>query len=179
MDSQLSMIYGKYKVKTITGDEFEVMYTTSAAMVDQCLGIFKRMFQESDEWFAGLDVEYTYVPELEKILKEEEKKKPAVTQGCVHNLCLFYHIYHADVPCEQFKCFLRCEKIKFITVDFTNDRRVLGRIGLEVGQPFDLQKNNLVSSEQPSLLTLAGAMIDPSYRLQYKPSLAFHRYKWE
>ena len=31
-----------------------------------------------DEWVAGLDVEYTTVLESEKILKEAEKKKPAV-----------------------------------------------------------------------------------------------------
>ena len=80
MDSQLSAIYDKYKVKTITGDEFDVMYTASADMVDQCPGTFKRMFKESDEWVAGLDVEYTYVPESEKILKEEEKKKPVMIQ---------------------------------------------------------------------------------------------------
>ena len=37
------------------------------------------MFENSnDEWVAGLDVEYTTVLESEKILKEAEKKKPAM-----------------------------------------------------------------------------------------------------
>jgi hypothetical protein len=104
MDSQLSVIYGKYKVKTITGDEFDVIYNTSADMVNQCLGTFKTIFQESrdDEWVTGLDVEYTYVPKSEKNLKEEENKKSAVILVCVQNLCLVYHICHADVSCEQF-----------------------------------------------------------------------------
>ena len=48
---------------------------------------FLRMFKSSmDEWVAGLDVEYTTVLQREKILKEAEKKKPAVIQVCVHNI---------------------------------------------------------------------------------------------
>ena len=46
---------------------------------------------------AGLDVEYTTVLEKEKLLKEAEMKKPAMIQVCVHNVCLVYHTYHADV----------------------------------------------------------------------------------
>ena len=43
------------------------------------LARFLRMFNSStDEWVVGLDVEYTTVLEREKILKEAEKKKPAV-----------------------------------------------------------------------------------------------------
>ena len=47
------------------------------------------MFGNSnDEWVVGLDVEYTTVLGKEKNLKEEERKKPAVIQVCVHDLCL-------------------------------------------------------------------------------------------
>jgi hypothetical protein len=179
MASQISMIGGEYKVKTITGDEFDVIYTRSSAMVQGCLGHFQRMFQNSnDEWVAGLDVEYTTVLGKEKLLKEEEKKKPAVIQVCVHNLCLVYHICHANVRCQNFEEFLKDERVKFVTVDFNNDKEVLGRIGLVVHQPFDLQKKCLVSSSQPSMLTLAEAMIDPSYGKLKKPHYTFH-YSWE
>lgn len=48
-------------------------------MVKACLPLFLRMFNSSkDEWVAGLDVEYTTFLEREKIIKEAEKKKPAV-----------------------------------------------------------------------------------------------------
>ena len=81
------------------------------------------MFETSkgDEWVAGLDVEYTTVLGKEKNLKEEEKKKPAVIQVCQHDLCLVYHICHADVECEEFKNFLKGGRVKSVIVDFTND----------------------------------------------------------
>ena len=57
MVSQISMIGGEYKVRTITGDEFDVIYTRSSATVKGCLAHFRRMFKNSkDEWVAGLDV---------------------------------------------------------------------------------------------------------------------------
>ena len=119
-------------------------------MVKECLARFLRMSESStDEWVARPDVEYTTVLEREKILKEAEKKKPAVIQVCVHDLCLVYHICHADIECQDFKNFLKDERVKFVTVDFRNDMDVLGRIGLVVGQPFDLEKASLVSSSQP------------------------------
>ena len=62
MASQISMIGDEYKVRTITGDEFDVIYTHSSAMVKGCLSRFRRMFEDSDdEWVAGLDVEYSIV----------------------------------------------------------------------------------------------------------------------
>ena len=128
------------------------------------------MFENSDdEWVAGLDVEYTTVLAREKDLKDEERKKPAV----------IYHIYHADVECQDFKDFLGSNLVKFITVDFGNDKEVLGRIGLVVGNTFDLQKNRLVSSLQPSMLTLAGAMVHPSYGKLVKPPYTFHCHAWQ
>ena len=63
--------------------------------------------------------------------------------------------------------------MKFVTVGFKNDRDVLRRIGLVVGQRFDLQKASLVSSSEPALLTLAAAMIDPSYAKLKKPEHVF------
>ena len=158
------MVGGEYKVRTITGDEFDVIYTRSSTTVKGCLSRFRRMFENSDdEWVAGLDVEYTTVLGSEKKLKEAEKKKPAVIHVCVHNICLVYHICHADVECQDFKNFLKDKIVKFVTVDFKNDKEFLRRIGLIVGNPFDLQKNRLVPSRQPSMLTLAGAMVHPSY----------------
>ena len=56
-------------------------------------------------------------------------------QVCVHDLCLVYHICHADVECLDFKNFLESNLVKFVTIDFTNDKEVLGRIGLVVGNP--------------------------------------------
>ena len=45
------MIGGEYKVRTITGDEFDVIYTRSSATVKGCLSHFRRMFEDSDdEW---------------------------------------------------------------------------------------------------------------------------------
>src|SRR3954463_14146766 len=180
MASQISTIGGEYKVRTIIGDEFDVIYTRSSAMVKGCLSRFRRMFENSDdEWVAGLDVEYTRVLGREKDLKDEERKKPAVIQVCVHNVCLVYHICHADVECQDFKNFLKDKTVKFVTVDFTNDEEVLGRIGLVVGNPFDRQKNRLVPSRQPSMLTLAGAMVHLSYGKLEKPPYTFHRHAWQ
>ena len=61
MVSQISMIGGEYKVRTITGDEFDVIYTRSTVTVKVCLAHFRGMFEKSkgDEWVDGLDVEYT------------------------------------------------------------------------------------------------------------------------
>ena len=87
MVSQISMIGGEYKVRTITGDEFDVIYTSSSVTVKECLARFKRMFKNSnDEWVTGLDVEYTTVLGREKDLKDEERKKPAMIQVCIHGL---------------------------------------------------------------------------------------------
>ena len=180
MASQISLIGGEYKVRTITGDELDVIYTRSSATVKGCLSRFRRMFKNSkDEWVAGLDVEYTTVLGREKDLKDEERKKPAVIQVCVHNVWLLYHICHADVECQDFMNFLKDKTVKFVTVDFKNDKEVLGWIGLVVGNPFDLQKNRLVPSRQPSMLTLAGAMVHPSYGKLVKPPYTFHRHAWQ
>ena len=140
MASQISMIGSEYQVRTITSDEFDIIYTRSSATVEGCLARFRRMFENSnDEWVAGLDVEYTTVLGSDKKLKEaEKKKKPAVIQVCVHDLCLFYHICHADVECQVFKNFLESNLVKFVTVDFGNDKEVLHRIGLVVGNTFNL-----------------------------------------
>ena len=94
-------------------------------------------------------------------------------------LVLVYHTFHADVECKEFKNFLRGGLVKLVTVDFTNDKRFLGRIGLVVGNPFDLQKNRLVPSRQPSMPTLAGAMVHPSYHKLEKPHYMFHRHAWQ
>ena len=97
MASQISLIGGEYKVRTITGDEFDVIYTRSSVTVKGCLDCFRRMFENSkDEWVAGLDVEYTTVLGREKDLKDEERKKPAVIQVCVHNLLGLPHM-----PCRR------------------------------------------------------------------------------
>src|SRR4051812_15881133 len=138
------------------------------------------MFENSkDEWLAGLDVEYTTVLQSEKTLKEAEKKKPAVIQVCVHDLCLVYHICHADVECQDFKNFLKDGRVKFVNVDFRNNKEILRRICLIVGNPFDLQKKGLVPSrDQPSMLTLAGAMVHPLYDTLRKLPFKFH-HAWE
>ena len=79
MASQISMIGGEYKVRTITGDEFDVIYTRSSATVKGCLARFRRMFKNSKyEWVVGLDVEYTTVLGREKDLKDEERNKLSV-----------------------------------------------------------------------------------------------------
>ena len=73
------MVAAEYQVRAITGDEFIIIYTHGSTMVKACLACLLRMFNSSkDEWVTGLDVEYTTVLESEKILKEAEKKKPAV-----------------------------------------------------------------------------------------------------
>ena len=173
------MVAAEYQVRAITGDQFIFIYTRGSATVKAWLARFLRMFNSStDEWVAGLDVEYTTVLGREKDLKDEERKKPAVIQVCVHDLCLVYHICHADVECEEFKKFLKGGRVKFVTVDFRNDKEILGRIGLVVGDPFDLQKEGLVSSSQPSMLTLAAAMIDRSYAKLKKAHHEFH-HAWE
>ena len=61
------MIGGEYKVRTITGDEFDVIYTRSSVTVKGCLARFRRMFKNSnDEWVTGLDVEYTTTLDKDK-----------------------------------------------------------------------------------------------------------------
>ena len=98
----------------------------------------------------------------------------------MHDLCLVYHICHANVECLDFKDFLESNLVKFVTVDFGNDKEVMCRIGLVVGNPFDLQKNRLLpSGGQPSMLTLAGAMVHPSYGKLEKPHYTFHRHAWQ
>jgi len=73
------MVAAEYQVRAITGDEFIVIYTRGSMTVEECLACFVCMFNSStDEWVAGPDVEYTTVLEREKILKEAEKKKPAM-----------------------------------------------------------------------------------------------------
>ena len=68
MASQISMIGGEYKVRTITSDEFDIIYTRSSAMVKGCLSRFRSMFENSDdECVAGLDVEYTTVLDQRRI----------------------------------------------------------------------------------------------------------------
>ena len=62
MASQITMIAAEYHVRTITGEEFIVIYTRRSTMVKACLARFLRMFKSSkDEWVAGLDVEYSTV----------------------------------------------------------------------------------------------------------------------
>ena len=79
MASQISSIGGEYKVRTITGDEFDVIYTRSSTTVKGCLDRFRCMFENSnDEWVPGLDVEYATALDKEKNLKEEEKMMPTV-----------------------------------------------------------------------------------------------------
>ena len=91
------MVATEYQVRAITGDEFIVIYTRGPATVKACLARFLRMFKSSkDDWVAGLDFEYTTVLESEKILKEAEKKKPAVIQVCIHTLLgigLYIEVY--------------------------------------------------------------------------------------
>ena len=76
--------------------------------------------------------------------------------------------------------FLKGGRLKFVTVDFTNDIGVLERLGLVVGKPFDLQNNGLVySRDKPSMLPLAGAMVHPSYGTPNKPPHTLHRaWQW-
>ena len=167
MVSQISTISSEYKVRTITGDEFDVIYTRSSAMVKGCLSRFRHMFENSEvEWVTGLDVEYTTVLGQEKDLKDEERKKPTVIQVCVHDLSLVYQICHADVECQDFKDFLGSNLVKFVTVDFGNDKEVLRRIGLVVGNTFDLQKNRLTRGHQPILLEVEGVAYNEAYPTQ-------------
>ena len=84
------------------------------------------MFEKADdEMVTGLDVEYTTVLGPEKDLKDEESKKPIVIQVSVHNVCLVYHICHADVECQDFKNFLESNLVKFIIVGFGNDKEIM------------------------------------------------------
>ena len=71
MASQISPISGEYKVRTITSDEFDIIYTHTSATVKGCLSCFGRMSEDSDdEWVAGLDVEYNTV-----LGREEEARR--------------------------------------------------------------------------------------------------------
>ena len=71
------MVAAEYQVRSITGDEFIIIYTCGSATVKACLARFLRIFNSSkDERVVGLYVEYTTVLESEKILKEAKKKKP-------------------------------------------------------------------------------------------------------
>ena len=88
MASQISMVAAEYQVRAITDDQFIVIYTRGSETVKAWLACFQRMFNSStDEWVAGLDVEYTTFLGREKDLKDEERKKPTMIQVCVHNVC--------------------------------------------------------------------------------------------
>lgn len=138
MASQISMVATEYQVRAITGDQFIAIYTRGSATVKAWLSCFLRMFNISvDEWVTGLDVEYTTVLGREKDLKDEERKKPAMIQVCVHNVFLVYHICHADAECQDFKNFLKDKRVKFVSLDFKNDRDVLHRIGLVLLSTFN------------------------------------------
>ena len=83
------MVSAEYQVRAITSDQSIIIYTRGSERVKAWFARFLRMFNSStDEWVAGLDVEYTTVLGSEKKLKEAEKKKPAVIQVCVHDLFL-------------------------------------------------------------------------------------------
>ena len=70
------MVAAEYQVRAITGNQFIVIYTRGSETVKAWLARFLRMFNSStDEWVAGLDVEYTTVLGREKGLKYEERKK--------------------------------------------------------------------------------------------------------
>ena len=76
------MIGCEYKVRTITGYEFDVIFTRSSATVKGCLSRFRRMFEDSDdERVAGLDVEYTTVLGREKDLKEKREEEACRDPG--------------------------------------------------------------------------------------------------
>ena len=62
MASQISMVTTEYQVRANTGDQFIVIYTRGSPTVKAWLARFLCMFNSStDEWVAGLDVEYTTV----------------------------------------------------------------------------------------------------------------------
>ena len=44
-------------------------------------------------------------------------------QVCVHDLCLVYHICHADIEYQDFKDLLERNLVKFVTVDFGNTKK--------------------------------------------------------
>ena len=75
MASQISMVAAKYQVGALTGDQFIIIYTRGSETVKAWLALFLHMFNSStDEWVAGLDVEYTKVLGREKDLKYEEEE---------------------------------------------------------------------------------------------------------
>ena len=56
------MVAAEYQVRAITGDQFIVIYTHGSETMKAWLARFLRMFNSlTDEWVAGLDVEYTTV----------------------------------------------------------------------------------------------------------------------
>ena len=78
MASQISMVAAEYQVRAITADQFIIINTRGSEMVKAWLARFLRMFNSStDEWVAGLDVEYTTVLGREKDLKEERGRSPS------------------------------------------------------------------------------------------------------
>src|SRR4051812_22174893 len=116
MAAPISTGRGEDKGRTLTGDEVDGIYTPSSPTGKGCFSRFRRMFENlDDEWVVGLDVEYTTALRREKDQKDEGRKKPAVIQVCVHDLCLVYHICHADVECQDFKDFLGSNLVKFFT----------------------------------------------------------------
>lgn len=125
MDSQISTIFIEYKVRTITGDEFKVIYTANATKVAECLCRNKAMFEKSNFWVAGLDVEYTTAKGKEKYMKENEKARAAVIQICLDNFCLIYHICHTDMHCQSFENSLKDKQVRFIGNGTENDKKVL------------------------------------------------------
>ena len=77
MASHISMVAAEYQVRAITDDQFIVVYTHGSKTVKVWLAHFLRMFNSStDEWVAGLDVEYTTVLGREKDLRTKRGRSP-------------------------------------------------------------------------------------------------------
>ena len=72
---------------------------------------------------VGFDLEYTRA-------RAGSRSNVVVTQMCVRHHVLIYH-YCLDIrPCERFARFVNSPHYRLVTVDMTNDVKVLKNLGI-------------------------------------------------
>ena len=77
MASQISMVAAEYQVRFFNDTATTEIYTCGSEMVKAWLARFLHMFNSStNEWVAGLDVEYTTVLGREKDLRTKRGRSP-------------------------------------------------------------------------------------------------------
>ncbi|KAE8797617.1 hypothetical protein D1007_27084 [Hordeum vulgare] len=93
-----------------------------------------------------------------------------ITEFCMHDEVLAWHLCMATRPCEHFARFVNNPDYMFASVDTTNDLKVLKPSGLSFEKLADIQGQYMVwgsekKKQKDSLVDLAAGIINPYYRV--------------